>query len=144
VMRVSDTGIGIPAKDLPSMFSRFFQVDSSSRRKFQGVGIGLALVKELTELHGGTVAVESVEGQGTTFTIRMPYIEADAGAVPVSAGDLQGLPSASQSGPQTSGESAAPGGGTVSSQEWLSDLYHRANLFVGSSFDKSAAPKLET
>jgi signal transduction histidine kinase len=143
VLRVSDTGIGIPAKDLPNMFSRFFQVDSSSRRKFQGVGIGLALVKELTELHGGTVGVESVEGQGTTFTIRMPYIAAEPGALPTPAAALHALPAGSQPGPETNGETAAQSGGTVSSQEWLSNLYHRANLFGGAAVDKTGPAKLE-
>ena len=144
VLRVSDTGIGIPAKDLPNVFGRFFQVDSSSRRKYQGVGIGLALVKELVELHEGTVAVESVEGQGTTFTARMPWIQADPNAVPAPTAGLQALPADAQSRPETTGEPAAQIGGTVSSQEWLSDLYHRANLFGGPSGDKPTAPKLET
>lgn len=141
LLRVSDTGIGIPAKDLPNMFSRFFQVDSSSRRKFQGVGIGLALVKELTELHGGTVAVESVEGQGTTFTIRMPYIKADPGAAPATVEEVHGLPAQSQ--PPVNDE-AAKTTGTVSSQEWLSNLYHRANLFGGAAVDKTAPTKVES
>lgn len=122
VLRVTDTGIGIPAKDLPSVFGRFFQVDSSSRRRYQGVGIGLALVKELAELHGGTVAVESTEGQGTTFTIRMPHLEPSAEAAPAPAPT-----------PAAAGE-----GGTVSSQEWLTDLYHRANLFDGIARDGTA------
>jgi len=143
VLRVSDTGIGIPAKDLPNVFGRFFQVDSSARRKFQGVGIGLALVKELVDLHEGTVAVESVEGQGTTFTARMPWIQADSNAVPTTAAVPQALPHRSQAGPETNGEPAVAAGGTVSSQEWLSDLYHRANLFGGSAGDKAAA-KSET
>jgi signal transduction histidine kinase len=138
VLRVSDTGIGIPAKDLPNMFSRFFQVDSSSRRKYQGVGIGLALVKELTELHGGTVAVDSVEGQGTTFTIRMPYIQADPDAVPAPAAGPQPLPAGSPAAPEVNGQAATPSSGTVSSQEWLSDLYHRANLFAGSLAEKTS------
>jgi signal transduction histidine kinase len=143
VLRVSDTGIGIPSKDLPNVFGRFFQVDSSSRRKFQGVGIGLALVKEFVELHGGTVAVESIEGQGTTFTARMPWIQADPNAVPAAASVPQALPALSQPGPETNGESAVAAGSTVSSQEWLSDLYHRANLFGGPSGDK-VATKPET
>ncbi len=157
VLRVADTGIGIPAKDLPNMFSRFFQVDSSSRRKYQGVGIGLALVKELTELHGGSVAVSSVEGQGTTFTIRMPYIAADAGAI-AEANEGPGrkleaaaaLPTPADSPSAHAGSNApaapaqngdAPSGQTVSSQEWLSNLYHRANLFGGSVADRAATPK---
>jgi signal transduction histidine kinase len=146
VLRLSDTGIGIPAKDLPNMFSRFFQVDSSSRRKYQGVGIGLALVKELTELHGGTVAVHSVEGQGTTFTIRMPYIEADPSEVatptvapPVPRAEPAGGTGAAATPTTSAPPESVPAGGTVSSQEWLSNLYHRANLLGGVVADKSSA-----
>ena len=64
VFIVSDTGMGIAEKNLPFVFDRFWQEDGSSKRKFQGVGIGLALVKELTEIQGGTVAVQSREGEG--------------------------------------------------------------------------------
>jgi signal transduction histidine kinase len=138
VLRVSDTGIGIPARDLPNMFSRFFQVDSSSRRKYQGVGIGLALVKELSELHGGKVTVDSVEGQGTTFTVRMPYLKAEAEALPEPVAEVQALP-AEASAPATPDGETAKTGGTVSSQEWLSNLYHRANLFGAPVIDKSSA-----
>ena len=73
VLIVADTGMGISAKNLPHVFDRFWQADGSSKRKYQGVGIGLALVKELVEIQGGTVTVQSREGQGTTFTARMPY-----------------------------------------------------------------------
>ncbi len=143
VLKVADTGIGIPAKDMPNMFSRFFQVDSSSRRKYQGVGIGLALVKELTELHGGTVAVASVEGQGTTFTIRMPYIAADEAAIAAAkeSSTRSSAPAASPADSDLASQPAvAPSGGTVSNQEWLSNLYHRANLFGG--VDKTAQVKV--
>ena len=70
VLTVTDTGMGISAKNLPFIFDRFWQADDSSKRKYQGVGIGLALVKELTEVQGGKVAVESQEGKGTTFTVQ--------------------------------------------------------------------------
>ncbi|MDQ2769706.1 MAG: sensor histidine kinase, partial [Bacteroidota bacterium] len=71
VITVADTGCGIPATHLPLIFDRFHQVDDSARRAHEGSGIGLALVKELVSLHGGTVAVESVAGQGTTFSVRL-------------------------------------------------------------------------
>ena len=71
VITVADTGCGIPAAHLPLIFDRFHQVDDSTRRAHEGSGIGLALVKELVSLHGGTVAVESVAGQGTTFSVRL-------------------------------------------------------------------------
>lgn len=141
VLRVSDSGIGIPEKDLPNVFGRFFQVDSSARRKYQGVGIGLALVKEFTELHGGKVSVQSVEGKGTTFTSRMPYIAAEPGAVLVP--DVPVPPPASESAAKPPGDAPAAqpsAGGTVSSQEWLTNLYHRANLFGSAAAGDKAAP----
>ncbi len=69
---IADTGVGIPAEQLPHVFDRFFQVDASSRRAHGGTGIGLALVKELVELHHGSIVVTSEEGAGTTFTICLP------------------------------------------------------------------------
>lgn len=67
---VGDTGIGIPRDQLSQIFKRFYQVDSGRSR--EGIGVGLALVKELVELHGGTIGVESELNSGTTFTIRLP------------------------------------------------------------------------
>jgi DNA-binding response OmpR family regulator/anti-sigma regulatory factor (Ser/Thr protein kinase) len=66
---VSDTGVGIPAAELPLVFERFHQVEG--RRSREGIGIGLALVKELVDLHHGEIHVESQEGRGTTFIIRL-------------------------------------------------------------------------
>ncbi|MCH7892735.1 MAG: hypothetical protein IH921_14655, partial [Gemmatimonadetes bacterium] len=68
-VQVRDTGRGIPEKDLPYIFDRFHQVDGSNTREHEGTGIGLALVKEMIELHGGRVSVESEVGVGTAFTI---------------------------------------------------------------------------
>ncbi|MEO8381904.1 MAG: ATP-binding protein [Acidobacteriota bacterium] len=75
VIEVSDEGPGIPRQFLPHVFERFRQADSSSTRTTAGLGIGLALVKELTQLHGGSVAVESEEGKGAHFTIALPLAE---------------------------------------------------------------------
>ncbi len=72
---VSDNGSGIPEKYVPHIFNRFFQVESSSTRNYEGTGIGLALVKELVELHNGTVSVKSREGEGSAFTIKLPVGE---------------------------------------------------------------------
>ncbi len=70
---VTDTGQGISAKFLPYVFERFLQADSSITRSFGGLGIGLAIVRQLTELHGGTVHADSPgEGQGATFTVKLP------------------------------------------------------------------------
>ncbi len=68
-MTVEDTGVGIPPEVLPQIFERFWQVDTSSTRKFQGAGIGLALVRSLTEAMDGSVKVDSQLGRGTTFTV---------------------------------------------------------------------------
>ncbi|HEX3890152.1 MAG TPA: HAMP domain-containing sensor histidine kinase [Verrucomicrobiae bacterium] len=78
VLIVTDTGVGISEKNLPFIFDRFWQADNSSRRKFQGVGIGLALVKELVEMMRGMVTVKSEEGKGTTFTVKLPFQKAGA------------------------------------------------------------------
>jgi len=69
---VSDTGIGIPPVQLDKVFDRFYQVDASQTREHEGSGLGLALVKELVELHHGKIQVLSEVGQGTTFTVRLP------------------------------------------------------------------------
>lgn len=74
VIRVSDTGIGIPYKDLPYVFERFYVVDRSRARGFSGAGLGLSIVKQIAEAHGGNVQVESTLGSGTTFTVRIPVV----------------------------------------------------------------------
>ena len=70
---VSDTGIGIPPHFLPHVFDRFSQKDSSTTRRHGGLGLGLAISKQLVELHGGTLQAASPgEGQGATFAVRLP------------------------------------------------------------------------
>ncbi|MFB6893226.1 SpoIIE family protein phosphatase [Kitasatospora sp. NPDC056327] len=73
---VEDTGVGIPADEVPRLFERFHRVEGSRARSHEGSGIGLALVKELVELHGGTVAVDSVPGRGTRFAVDLPFAAA--------------------------------------------------------------------
>jgi signal transduction histidine kinase len=68
-LSVTDTGVGIPEADMPRMFQRFHRVKHTRARTHEGTGIGLALVQELTRLHGGTVAVTSQEGKGTRFVV---------------------------------------------------------------------------
>jgi signal transduction histidine kinase len=72
VLQVADTGIGIPPDQHGRIFDRFYQVDGSSSRRYGGMGLGLALVKEVVEAHGGTVRIESAKGKGSTFTITLP------------------------------------------------------------------------
>ncbi len=72
LITVRDSGVGIAAADLTHIFERFYQADSADTRRYEGSGIGLALVKELVELHGGEIGVTSTPGQGTTFTVRLP------------------------------------------------------------------------
>ena len=73
---VTDTGIGISPEGLTKLFTPFSQIDSGLSRKFEGTGLGLAMVKLLAELHGGSVAVESAVGEGSTFTVWLPLRDA--------------------------------------------------------------------
>jgi signal transduction histidine kinase len=72
VLQVADSGIGIDSEHQDRIFERFYQVDGTSRRTHGGCGLGLALVKEIVERHGGTVTVESQPGEGSTFTVTLP------------------------------------------------------------------------
>ena len=75
IIRVQDTGIGIAAEQLPRIFEMFTQVDTSLERARDGLGIGLTLVKNLVELHGGTVEARSAGlGQGSEFVVRLPVV----------------------------------------------------------------------
>lgn len=79
---VKDTGIGIPQDQLPKVFDRFYQVDSSQTRAYEGSGLGMALAKELIELHHGSITVDSTEGKGTTFTVSLPLTTKTTAAKP--------------------------------------------------------------
>ena len=72
VIRVSDTGIGIPEGKLPRIFERFYRVDKARSKETGGTGLGLSIVKHVAENHGGRVAVESTVGEGSTFTVYLP------------------------------------------------------------------------
>ncbi|MGY1590560.1 ATP-binding protein [Geodermatophilus sp. SYSU D00708] len=78
VLRVADTGVGIPAEELPHLFERFHRVSGSAARSREGTGLGLALVRELVDLHGGEVTVASEPGIGSTFTVTVPFGSPDA------------------------------------------------------------------
>lgn len=84
-LRVHDTGRGIPAESLERIFDRFYRVDEGPGGGPQGTGIGLALVKELVDLQGGTIAVRSRVGEGSTFTVRLPYRMVREAPLPASA-----------------------------------------------------------
>ncbi|HZG80203.1 MAG TPA: ATP-binding protein [Brevibacillus sp.] len=73
-IRVTDTGVGISADDLNRIWERFFKVDRGRSKKNKGTGLGLAIVKELVELHDGKCSVESVPGEGSTFTVWLPTV----------------------------------------------------------------------
>ena len=82
VITVADTGIGVPDQEMPRLFERFHRIENARSRSNEGSGIGLALVQELVQLHGGAITASSAEGKGTTFTIRLPsghaHLPADA------------------------------------------------------------------
>ncbi|MFI7689836.1 SpoIIE family protein phosphatase [Nonomuraea sp. NPDC049655] len=128
VVTVSDTGIGVPAEELPRLFERFHRIESARSRSNEGSGIGLALVQELVGLHGGTITAESAEDKGTTFTIRLPFgadhlpagsLAPARPAEPVSSGAepfvqeaLRWLPEDDVTGAGTSSDVSADGGGS--------------------------------
>ncbi|WP_435121065.1 SpoIIE family protein phosphatase [Micromonospora tulbaghiae] len=85
VLEVTDTGVGIASEELPQVFERFHRVAGARSRTHEGTGIGLALVRELVEMHGGTVTAHSVVDRGTTFTVTMPFGYAHLPADRVSA-----------------------------------------------------------
>ncbi len=72
-IRIEDTGLGIPAEKLASVFEKFSQVDTSSTRRHEGTGLGLAITSGLVELFGGAIEVESEVGRGSAFTVRLPF-----------------------------------------------------------------------
>jgi len=87
VITVADTGIGIPAANLSSIFEMFTQIDGSMERSRGGLGIGLTLVQRLVEMHGGSIEARSEgEGKGSEFIIRMPATTEASAAVPDAAG----------------------------------------------------------
>ena len=115
-LRVSDTGVGIPQEELPRVFERFHRIENTRSRTHEGSGIGLALVQELVKLHGGTIRVESVVGEGTTFVVSIPR-------------GKEHLPPDRITGPRTEGQNVR---GTAAFVEealrWLPDGSHDSAL----------------
>ncbi len=89
---VEDSGIGIDERSLPNIFDRFYQVGDSPGRPVNGTGIGLSLVKELVELHGGRIEVTSSPGTGTIFTLSLPQRHANAHVAPAPAAVIEEIP----------------------------------------------------
>ncbi|WP_411074997.1 SpoIIE family protein phosphatase [Streptomyces sp. cmx-4-7] len=96
VVTVADTGIGVAAEEMPRLFERFHRIENARSRSGEGSGIGLALVKELVGLHGGTITADSTEGEGTRFTIRLPF-----GSAHLPAGAVRPETDARATGPET-------------------------------------------
>ncbi|MEZ5386649.1 MAG: ATP-binding protein [Prosthecobacter sp.] len=127
VLEVRDSGMGIPADQLPNIFNRFWQADTSSQRKFQGMGIGLALVKELAEVQGGSVSAASVVGKGTTMTVKLPLQCEETTAA--------------------EHEPTAPDEDLVEQprgKDWIADLYRRAEMFPSMTSLQATLRPVET
>ncbi len=80
LVTVADTGVGIPYRDLPHIFERFYVVERSRARERSGTGLGLSIAKQLVEAHGGTIEAKSELGQGAAFTCRLPRVRVASGA----------------------------------------------------------------
>ena len=124
---VRDTGMGISKENLQNVFSRFWQADTSSQRKHQGAGIGLALVKELVEVQGGQANVQSELNKGTAFTILLPYV-----------------PASETSHPEPRPAVLANGASETPGEEWLTTLYRRAELFPSMTPVQESIRPIET
>lgn len=130
IIEVKDTGMGIKPEQLPYIFGRFWQADTSSQRKFQGMGIGLGLVKELVEIQGGSVSAASEMGKGTTMTVKLPLKHPDHAVLaeaepPHDHFDPAELPEATQ-------------------KDWIASLYRRAELFPAISSLQATVRPVET
>ncbi len=134
LLTVSDTGVGISDEKIAYVFDRFWQADNSSQRKNQGVGIGLALVKELVEVQDGKVEVRSEVGRGSVFTVSLPYLRADHQA-PVASPTTETLGK-----PQLS-DMANDGKGVDGT--WIENLHRQAKLVPPTKPLRDLLPPME-
>jgi signal transduction histidine kinase/DNA-binding response OmpR family regulator len=93
ILEVRDTGVGIPPSELPRLFERFHRIQGTRGRSFEGSGIGLALVHDLVQLHGGEIAVDSQLGVGTTFKVSVPLVRGDLPSVALASLEAEPHPS---------------------------------------------------
>jgi signal transduction histidine kinase len=138
-LSVRDTGPGIPLEEQERIFDRFFQVEGSARRRKEGAGIGLALARELAEMHGGTLTVESEPGRGATFRLRLPLgrehfrpevIERRKVAIDVRVGRRASDHVAFASEPEAVVEPALPPGPAAEGADVLLENGRRARILV--------------
>jgi len=127
-IEVRDSGMGIPADQLPHIFNRFWQADTSSQRKFQGMGIGLALVKELAEAQDGNVVAASEVGKGTTMTVNLPLLQGE----PTDTQD-----ELAEANPEADADSP-------NNKDWIAELYRRAELFPAMTSLQATLRPVET
>jgi PAS domain S-box-containing protein len=117
LLEVEDTGVGIPASELPRLFERFHRIESTAGRTHEGSGIGLALVQELVRLHGGSIEAASTLGKGTTFRVRIPF-----GIAHLPDESIRAAPARSPSATSAFVEEALrwlPDSGRPAAQTWL-------------------------
>ncbi|MBI1260021.1 MAG: response regulator [Chloroflexi bacterium] len=148
---VIDTGIGIPEKSLPHIFDRFQQVSHDTSRIYGGTGLGLDISKQLCQMHGGDLTVESVYGQGSTFTFALPVMDGQYEQI----GQIPGLQSTVDGAPKTAQVFATSGSpekaaartvmlveDDISSTDFIGHILESAGFFVLSTNDDSEAVEM--
>ncbi len=129
-LSVQDTGVGIPKDELPRLFERFHRIAGQKGRSYEGSGIGLALVQELVKIHGGSILSQSEIGQGTTFTIRIPF---GTGHLPKEH---------IESGRSLASTSIRADAYVEEALQWLSDEPSLFDVTPGEAHDSDDMPKL--